>query len=54
MISPRTTLGHLFDEHPVLVDVLAGYHAHFARLRDPQTRGVMAPRVTIARSESTV
>lgn len=48
MISRHTLLGTLFDEHPVLVDVLAGYHARFARLRDPQTRAVMAPRVTIA------
>ena len=52
MISRHTTLGRLLDEHPVLVDVLAGYHAHFAQLRDPQTRKVMAPRVTIAQAAS--
>ena len=50
MISRDTTLGRLLDEHPVLVDVLVGYHAHFAQLRDPQTRKVMAPRVTIAQA----
>lgn len=50
MISRETTLGRLLDEHPVLVDVLAGYHAHFAQLRDPQTRKVMAPRVTVAQA----
>ena len=52
MISRHTTLGRLLDEHPVLVDVLAGYHAHFAQLRDPQTRRVMAPRVTVAQAAS--
>ena len=50
MISHETTLGRLLDEHPVLLDVLAGYHAHFAQLRDPQTRRVMAPRVTVAQA----
>lgn len=50
MISRETTLGRLLDEHPVLLDVLAGYHAHFAQLRDPQTRKVMAPRVTVAQA----
>ncbi len=50
MISRETTLGRLLDEHPVLIDVLAGYHAHFAELRDPKTRKVMAPRVTIAQA----
>ncbi len=50
MISRHTTLGRLLDEHPVLVDVLAGYHAHFAQLRDPRTRKVMAPRVTVAQA----
>ena len=50
MISRHTTLGRLLDEHPMLVDVLAGYHAHFAQLRDPQTRRVMAPRVTVAQA----
>jgi uncharacterized protein (DUF2249 family) len=52
MISRHTTLGRLLDEHPVLVDVLAGYHARFAQLRDPQTRKVMAPRVTVAQAAS--
>ena len=50
MISRETTLERLLDEHPVLVDVLVGYHPHFAELRDPQMRKVLAPRVTIAQA----
>ncbi len=50
MISDDTLLGPLLEAHPALVDVLAGYHAHFARLRDPKLRRVMAPRVTLAQA----
>ena len=52
MISRHSTLGPLLEAHPVLVDVLAGYHAGFARLRDPQARKVMAARVTVAQAAS--
>lgn len=50
MISADTPLGTLLDAHPALVDVLAGYHAHFANLRDRELRRVMAPRVTVAQA----
>ena len=29
MISVDTTVARLLDEHPQLVEVLAGYHTHF-------------------------
>ena len=48
MISAGTPLGRLLDQHPELVEVLAGYHPHFARLRNRLLRKVMAPRVTVA------
>jgi hypothetical protein len=38
------------DEHPGLVEFLAGYHQHFARLRDRMARRVLAPRVTVAQA----
>jgi uncharacterized protein (DUF2249 family) len=48
MIAADTTVARLLDEHPQLLEFLAGYHAHFEKLRDPLLRRVMAPRVTIA------
>lgn len=48
MITPDTTIAAVLEAHPALVDVLADYHPHFQRLRDPQLRKVMAPRVTVA------
>ena len=50
MITADTNLGRLLDEHPELVDVLATYHEHFARLRNRVMRRVMAPRVTVAQA----
>ena len=50
MISADTTLARLLDEHPELVEVLARYHAHFAQLREPNARRIMAPRVTVAQA----
>lgn len=48
MISGDTTIERLLDEHPQLLEFLATYHAHFALLRTPAHRSVMAPRVTVA------
>lgn len=48
MISAGTPLGRLLDEHPELVEVLAGYHPHFGRLRNRLLRKLVAPRVTVA------
>jgi uncharacterized protein (DUF2249 family) len=48
VISLDTTIARLLDEHPALLEVLAAYHPHFDRLRDPALRRVMAPRVTVA------
>lgn len=50
MITGDTNLARLLDEHPALVEFLAGYHEHFARLRDRMQRRVMAPRVTVAQA----
>jgi uncharacterized protein (DUF2249 family) len=50
MITADTNLGGLLDEHPELVDVLAGCHDHFARLRNRLLRRVMAPRVTVGQA----
>jgi uncharacterized protein (DUF2249 family) len=47
MITGDTIIGRLLDEHPELVDILARYHPHFAKLRGPLLRKVMAPRVTV-------
>lgn len=48
MISGDTTIERLLAEHPRLLEFLATYHAHFALLRTPEHRRVMAPRVTVA------
>ena len=48
MIAADTTVAGLLEEHPQLLEFLAGYHAHFEKLRDPLLRRVMASRVTIA------
>lgn len=48
MIAGDTTIERLLDEHPQLLEFLATYHAHFALLRTPAHRSVMAPRVTVA------
>jgi uncharacterized protein (DUF2249 family) len=50
MISGDETVAHLLDEHPELVEVLAGYHPHFKALRHRLLRRVMAPRVTLAQA----
>jgi len=50
VITADTNLARLLDEHPGLVEVLAGYHDHFARLRDRMLRRVMAPRVTVGQA----
>jgi uncharacterized protein (DUF2249 family) len=50
MITADTNLGGLLDEHPELVEVLAGCHDHFARLRNRLLRKVMAPRVTVGQA----
>jgi len=48
MISADITVARLLEEHPTLVEVLAGYHAHFKQLSDPARRRVMASRITVA------
>lgn len=48
MITRDTTIARLLDEHPQLLEFLAGYHAHFEKLRNRLLRRVMAPRVTVA------
>jgi uncharacterized protein (DUF2249 family) len=48
MITAETRMGTVLDTHPELVEFLAGYHPHFARLRNRLLRKVMAPRVTVA------
>ena len=50
MISADMTVARLLEEHPELVEVLAGYHAHFKQLRNRLLRRVMAPRVTVAQA----
>jgi uncharacterized protein (DUF2249 family) len=50
MITADTNLGRLLDEHPGLVEVLAGCHAHFTRLRNRMLRRLMAPRVTVGQA----
>jgi uncharacterized protein (DUF2249 family) len=50
MITADTNLGGLLDAHPELVEVLAGCHDHFARLRNGLLRKVMAPRVTVGQA----
>ena len=50
MISEDMTVARLLEEHPELVEVLAGYHAHFKQLRNRLLRRVMAPRVTVAQA----
>jgi uncharacterized protein (DUF2249 family) len=48
MISCDVTLDRLLERHPGLVDVLAGIHPHFQRLRNPLLRRLIAPRTTVA------
>lgn len=48
MITRDTTIARLLEEHPELLEFLAGYHAHFEKLRNRLLRRVMAPRVTVA------
>ncbi|HZP36363.1 MAG TPA: DUF2249 domain-containing protein [Methylomirabilota bacterium] len=50
MISGDMTVARLLEEHPELVEVLAGYNAHFKQLRNRLLRRVMAPRVTVAQA----
>ena len=50
MIAADTTVAGLLEEHPELLEFLVAYHAHFAKLRDPLLRRVMASRVTIAQA----
>jgi uncharacterized protein (DUF2249 family) len=48
MISADPTIARLLEAHPQLVDFLASYDPHFARLRNGLVRRLMAPRVTVA------
>jgi uncharacterized protein (DUF2249 family) len=48
VIAADTTVARLLETHPQLVDFLATYHPHFAKLRDGAIRRIMAPRVTVA------
>jgi uncharacterized protein (DUF2249 family) len=48
MITAETRMGTVLDTYPELVEVLASYHPHFAKLRNRLLRRVMAPRVTVA------
>ncbi|MGH7392321.1 MAG: DUF2249 domain-containing protein [Candidatus Rokuibacteriota bacterium] len=50
MISPDTRIAELLDAHPQLVEALAEFHPHFARLRSRLLRKVVAPRVTVAQA----
>jgi hypothetical protein len=50
MITAETNLGWLLDQHPELVEVLAGCHDHFTPLRNLSLWPVMAPRVTIGQA----
>ncbi|HSE94097.1 MAG TPA: DUF2249 domain-containing protein [Methylomirabilota bacterium] len=50
MISADTGMAELLDAHPQLVEVLAGFHPHFALLRSRLLRKVVAPRVTVAQA----
>lgn len=47
MITPKTKVSQLLDEHPELLEVLASFHPHFGKLRNRVLRRVMAPRVTL-------
>jgi uncharacterized protein (DUF2249 family) len=47
MITGGTTIARLLEQHPELVNFLASYHPHFAKLRSGLLRRVMAPRVTV-------
>jgi hypothetical protein len=49
-IASDMTIARLLEEHPELLDFLAGYHPHFGRLRQRLVRRVMAPRVTVAQA----
>jgi uncharacterized protein (DUF2249 family) len=48
VITPDVPIARLLADHPPLVDVLAGVHPHFERLRNPLLRRLMAPRLTVA------
>jgi uncharacterized protein (DUF2249 family) len=50
MISAETTVARLLEKHPELLEVLAGYHPRFEKLRNRLLRKVMAPRVTVAQA----
>jgi hypothetical protein len=50
MISGEIPVAQLLDEHPELIEVLAGYHPHFKQLQNRLLRRVMAPRVTVAQA----
>jgi len=47
MIRREMKISELLEKHPELLEVLAGYHPHFGKLRNRLLRKVMAPRVTI-------
>jgi uncharacterized protein (DUF2249 family) len=48
MIAADTTVARVLEAHPQLVEFLATYHPHFAKLRNGLVRRLMAPRVTVA------
>ena len=50
MISDDITVARLLEEHPELIEVLAGYHPHFKQLENRLLRRVMAPRVTVTQA----
>jgi uncharacterized protein (DUF2249 family) len=47
MIRKEMKVSELLEKHPELLEVLAGYHPHFGKLRSRLLRKVMAPRVTL-------
>jgi uncharacterized protein (DUF2249 family) len=50
MITGDMTVARLLDEHPELLDVLAGFHPHFQHLRNRLLRRLMAPRVSLVQA----
>jgi uncharacterized protein (DUF2249 family) len=47
VITPDARIDRLLADHPGLVEVLAGVHPHFERLRNPLLRRIMGPRLTV-------
>ncbi len=49
-ITAETRVSELLDAHPEVVEVLAEFNPHFAKLRNRVLRKIMAPRVTVAQT----